>query len=196
MLARFKTPAARQVIAQLGQHEDPMVRVEARVLAASSPEQANQELTQLLGAGSALMRMAAARAATRYRATGIFPTLAGMVRSPSFNELGVDERRELLRALVLLQPAGEPLVLEIAKKGGVLLSEEKEATRLAAIETLGEYSRNPAVATALREVSTTRWGTSEDVRAVAAECARRVNQRIEGGGARMSSDAPAGGYPS
>jgi serine/threonine protein kinase len=196
VLARFKTPAARQVIAQLGQHEDPMVRVEARVLAASSPEQANQELTQLLGAGSALMRMAAARAATRYRATGIFPTLAGMVRSPSFNELGVDERRELLRALVLLQPAGEPLVLEIAKKGGVLLSEEKEATRLAAMETLGEYSRNPAVATVLREVSTTRWGTSEDARAVAAECARRVTQRIEGGGARMSSDVPAGGYPS
>ena len=178
VLARYRTPGAQQAIAQLGQHEDPMVRVEARVLGATSPEQANQELQQLLQNPQPLLRMAAARATTRYRMIALFPVLANLLKSPSFNDLGIDERREVMRAVILLQPPGEGMILELAKKGGVLLSEEKEATRLAAIETLGEFSRNPVMASALKDLSTTRWGTSEDVRNQAAASSKDIAGRV------------------
>jgi hypothetical protein len=117
---------------------------------------------------------------------GVWPAVARLVKAPNFNELGLDERRELLRALIILGPqSGEPMVLELAKKGGVLLTEEKEATRLAAIETLGELSRSGGSSIALHEVSQSRWGSSEETREAAANAARQINARIREGGGPM-----------
>jgi eukaryotic-like serine/threonine-protein kinase len=184
LLARAGTQQARHVLVSLSTSDDVNVRIEAKVLSAGNPDAAQNELGQMLDNQSALVRMAALRTSARYRVKGVWPAVARAVKAPAFNELGLDERRELLRALVVLGPqSGEPMVLEIAKKGGVLLTEEKEATRLAAIETLGELSHSGGVSMALHEVSQSRWGSSEDTRAAAANAARLINQRIrEGGG--------------
>ncbi len=184
VLARAGTQQARHVLASLATSEDVNVRIEAKVLASGNPDLAHNELGQMLDNASALVRMAALRTSARYRVKGVWPAVARGVKAPAFNELGIDERRELLRALVVLGPqSGEPMVLELAKKGGVLLTEEKEATRTAAIEILGELSHSGGVSMALHEVSQSRWGSSEDTRTAAANAARLINQRIrEGGG--------------
>jgi hypothetical protein len=130
---------------------------------------------------SAMIRIAAIRAVARHQVKGAWPAIARAVKAPDLNEKGSDERRELLRALVALMPdRGEPLALELAKKGGVFMSEAREGTRVAAVEALGALSRSGAVATALREISQSRWGTSEETRAAAAAAADLISQRIAG----------------
>ncbi len=180
LLARAQTPAARQALAQLGQSEDINVRIEAR-LVSSSAEQAQAELIGLLDNASALVRMAALRAIVRHGVRNAWPAITRIINGKQFNDLGNDERRELLRACVLLAPErGEALLLELAKKGGVLVSENREATRSLAAELLGELSRSRQVAMALNELAGSRWGLSEETRTAAANAAKRIGHRLSG----------------
>lgn len=180
LLGRMGTPPARQVLGQLAQQsEDVNVRVEARVLVAPSPEHAQQELSALLDNSSALVRMAALRTSTRYGMRNAWPTVSRIIGAKSFNELGADERRELLRACVMLSPErGEPILLDVAKKGGVLTSDEREATRAMAAELLGELSRSRPTAMALQEIANARWGVSDETRMAAANAAKRIGLRL------------------
>lgn len=179
LLGRSNTPAARQAMVQLAQGDDINARIEARVLVAQSPEQATQELSALLDNASALVRMAALRTMTRYSMRNAWPTVARVINGKNFNELGNDERRELLRAAILLSPErGEPLALELAKKGGVLVSENREATRALAAELLGEFSRSRTTGAALHELAQSRWGLSEEMRMAASNAAKRIGQRL------------------
>jgi serine/threonine protein kinase len=187
LLSRAGSPNARQALAQLAQSEDVNVRIEARVLTAQSADAAQNELGALLENASALVRLSALRAITRYQMRNVWVTVSRIINGKSFNDLGNDERRELLRAAILLSPErGEPLALELAKKGGVLVSENREATRALAAELLGELSRNRQTGAALHELANSRWGLSEETRMAAAAAAKRIGQRLAG---------PAGGAP-
>jgi hypothetical protein len=121
--------------------------------------------------------------------------VAKLPKAPDFNERGQDERTETFRALVVLSPErGEPIAIDMAKKGGVFVSEGREATRIAAIDALGELSRSPVVVAALREIAQSRWGTAEETRTAANEAATKIQQRIGGaseGGLRGPSAAGA-----
>jgi hypothetical protein len=179
MLGRMGTPTARQALQQLAASEDVNARVEARVLVAPSAEHAQQELGAMLDNASAFVRMAALRTIARYQMRGAWATVARIINGKSFNELGNDERRELLRAAIVLSPErGEPLALELAKKGGVLVSENREATRALAAELLGELSRSRQMGAALHELAQSRWGLSEETRMAAANAAKRIGQRL------------------
>lgn len=179
LLGRASTPASRQALAQLAQSDDVNVRVEARVLTAPSAEHAQQELGALLDNASAFVRMAALRTVTRYQMRNVWVTVARIINGKSFNELGNDERRELLRTAIVLSPErGEPLALDLAKKGGVLVSENREATRSLAAELLGELSRSRQTGAALHELAQSRWGLSEETRSAAANAAKRIGQRL------------------
>lgn len=179
LLGRMGTPAARQALATLQNHEDVNVRVEARILAAPSAEHAQNELSALLDNASPFVRMAAVRAITRYTMRAAWPTVARLIAAKNFNELGNDERRELLRACLVLAPErGEPILLDLAKKGGVLMSEEREATRALAAELLGDLSRSRPVAMALQELANARWGVSDETRAAAGNAAKKIGLRL------------------
>jgi hypothetical protein len=116
---------------------------------------------------------------TRYQMRNAWPTVARIINGKNFNELGNDERRELLRTAIVLSPdRGEPLALELAKKGGVLVSENREATRALAAELLGELSRSRQTGAQLHELSQSRWGLSEETRMAAANAAKRIGQRL------------------
>jgi len=183
LFSRAGSQNARQALSQLAQSEDVNVRIEARVLTAPSADAAQQELGALLDNTSALVRMAALRAVTRYQMRNVWVTVSRIINGKSFNELGNDERRELLRAAILLSPErGEPLALELAKKGGVLVSENREATRALAAELLGELSRSRQTGAALHELANSRWGLSEETRMAAAAAAKRIAQRLAGPG--------------
>jgi hypothetical protein len=191
LLARANTAESRQALMVMAQSEDVNVRVEARALAAG--DAAHTELTAMCENASPLMRMAAARAATRYAVKGAWNAIARQVKLPDFNERGADERREFLRALVALSPErGEPIALEFAKKGGVFVSDSRETTRTLAAEALGATSRSPQVAVALRELSQARWGTSEETRSTAAAAADLITQRVSGNPGGGGTGSPAG----
>jgi serine/threonine protein kinase len=179
ILARGRTPAARQVLMQLAESQDVDVRLEARVLVAPSPEQAQAELVSLVENPSALVRMAALRTMTRYAMRGAWPTVARLIGEKNFHDLGSDERREILRACIVLVPErGEPLALDLAKKGGVLVSEGREATRALVADLLGELSRSSQTGAALHELAQSRWGVSDETRAAAAAASQRIAQRV------------------
>jgi serine/threonine protein kinase len=188
VLGRAGTPEAKRALAQLAASEDVTVRIEAKVALTSSAEQVHGELLSMLENASALMRMAAQRAIARHALKQAWPTIARQVRAPDFHALGADERRQLLRTLVVLSPErGEPLALEIVKKGGVFTSEDRETSRVLAAEALGALSRAASTASALREVAQTRWGTSDETRAAAAAAAKQIGGRDAGLG---GSSAP------
>jgi serine/threonine protein kinase len=189
MLGRAGTIGSKQALTQLANSEDVNVRIEARVLVAPSAEHATQEMSALLDSQSALVRMAALRTSTRYMMRNVFVTVARIINSKNFNDLGNDERRELLRTAIVLAPErGEPLALDIAKKGGVLVSENREATRALAAELLGELSRSRQTGAALHELANSRWGLSEETRMAASTAAKRIGQRLAAAPA-----APGGG---
>jgi serine/threonine protein kinase len=178
VLGKAGTPDARRALAQLAGSDDITVRIEAKVVLASSADQIHGELMLLLENGSALVRMAAQRAIARHSLKQAWSAIARQVRAPNFHELGADERRVLLRTLVSLSPdRGEPLALELVKKGGVFTSEDRETSRVLAAEALGALSRSQATAFALREVAQTRWGTSDETRAAAAAAAKQIAAR-------------------
>jgi hypothetical protein len=119
------------------------------------------------------------RAITRYTMRAAWPTVTRIINGKTFNDLGNDERRELLRACLVLAPdRGEPVLLDIAKKGGVLMSEGREASRALAAELLGDLSRNRQVAMALQEIANGRWGISEETRTAAANAAKKIGLRL------------------
>jgi hypothetical protein len=179
LLARLGTPAARHALSQLSQNEDFNVRVEARVALAPSPEHALKEINTMLESTTAFIRLAALRTSIRRSIRNAWPTVARVIGAKNFTELGSDERRELLRACIILSPdRGEPLLLELTKKGGVLTSEEREVTRSTAAELLGELSRSRATAAALLEISNGRWGISEETRMAAANAAKQIQARL------------------
>ena len=190
LLGRVATPAARAALAQLAQSDDVNVRVESRVLTAPSAEHAQSEITSLLENPSAIVRMAALRTLTRYGMRAAWPTVQRLVNAKNFNELGSDERRELLRACVVLSPdRGEPLLLDLVKKGGVLMSEEREASRVIAAEILGELSRSRPTAMALQELASARWGVSDETRNAASAAAKAIGLRLAS--AMRGSAAPS-----
>jgi hypothetical protein len=190
LLGRMASPAARHALTQLQNHEDVNVRVEARILAAPSADHAQNELSSLLENASPFVRMAAVRAISRYTMRAAWPTVTRIINGKTFNELGNDERRELLRACLVLAPdRGEPVLLDIAKKGGVLMSEGREASRALSAELLGEHSRSRQVAMALQEIANGRWGISEETRTAAANAAKKIGLRL----AQASSQGQGGG---
>ncbi|MDB4940783.1 MAG: serine/threonine protein kinase [Labilithrix sp.] len=188
MLSRIGTPGARQALQSFTTSDDVNARVEARVLTAPSAEHAQQDLNGLIENPSVFVRMAALRAVARYQMRAAWNTIARIIGTKTFVDLGADERRELMRAAILVSPErGEPLAVEIAKKGGVLVTENREATRAQAAELLGELSRNRATGAALSELSQSRWGVSEETRLAAANAAKRIAQR--------AGNVPQGGSP-
>ncbi len=181
VLARVRSPEALHILGELQNAEDVDLRISAKMLLSASPEQAEQEVAQLLDHPSALARLAALRTILRYRLKGAWPTIARVVQKMPPG-LGSDEKLELMRALVAVDPnRGEGIAIEIAKKGGIVQSEERENARTSACVALGEQSSSRAALMAMNEVSQSRWGTSQETRDAAANAVRDITARLAGG---------------
>jgi eukaryotic-like serine/threonine-protein kinase len=182
LLKKIGTPATRNILANLAKSKDPMVRIEAQVLSAGTPEALAGELNRLCNDPSQRVRIAVYRVLARHGLRAAVPNIVRQIKAPSFNTIEGEERKELFVALLRLSPErGEDMALELARKGGLLTSENRETSRVAAVEALGEVSKSFPVAAALREVAQARWGTSEETRTKAASAAGQIEQRLSGG---------------
>jgi hypothetical protein len=178
LLASANTPAAKETLFTLAQSEDAALRMEARMLSGGDDR---SELFAALD-GSPQMRMSALRLLVRHNVRSAWPAVKRLYDKNGFHDLGTDEKREILRALVLLSPEdGEALALELAKKGGLLRSDAREASRVTAAHVLGEISRSAATAGQLAALAQSRWGVSDELRDAARTAADRIGQRIAGG---------------
>ncbi|MFO0679881.1 MAG: serine/threonine-protein kinase [Polyangiaceae bacterium] len=189
-LGRANTKEAKRAITTLTNAENPTVRLEAKILSALSPDALAAELSSHCEAGAAPVRMSAIRAIQRYNVKGAWPAVARHVRSALFGDVAPEERREFLRTLVTLsQERGEPVLLELVKKSGVLGTSTKDTSRISAMEILAEVSRSPEVVLALNEIAQSRWGVSDEVRAAAQRAATQVGSRIPHRGAGRGGEA-------
>lgn len=178
-LSRVKTSAAAAEISRLAQHGDEDVRLDAKLLGASDPVRAVEDVVQMIDAADAPTRFAALRAIGRHDLQGAVFTLVRRIRAQSFVDLPIDEKAELLRALLRLSPEqGEAISLEILRTGGMFQSDAREATRLVAVELLGEHGVSSAALDALREVSKTHWGAARAMRDAAENAGRALEDRL------------------
>ncbi len=147
LLNRLKTPAAREALVSLTKNKDIAVRIEAKVLCATSPEAAEEELVSLLQDKAIGVRIAALRAIARHDMKKTVAAVTRRIHGSDFGNLTLEERRELFITVLRLAPdRGEALALETAKKGGLFSSESRELTRCAAIDALGAVSASLQVA--------------------------------------------------
>jgi hypothetical protein len=176
-LGRAGTPAARAALGQLVACDEPLLRLEARLASGQSADGV-AELGALVEHGTATARAAALRTAVRHGMRTLFPLVVRLAREPSFDALAESDRLEILRALLLLSPEhGEPVVVEILRRGGMMATGSREASRVLAARALGEAGRTIASHDALRHVEAARVGVSEALRRAAAEAARAVARR-------------------
>lgn len=179
MLVRMATPGSKAALARLAQAEDAPLRMEVRILTATSADDFRQEVGAMLEQGQPMLRMAALKAIVKHKAKPAWPIVKRTFEKAGFNDLGADERRDVLTALYVLSPEhGEPLLVEIVKKGGVFKSEAREVTRTIAAEVLGENARSRAALQALQDVSASRWGTSDETRDAAGAAAEKITARL------------------
>ncbi len=179
MLARLGSPAAREALAKFAQASDPAIRVEAKILLATSPEQADTELLALLSSQTQSLRLAALHTAARHGIKGAVAVLSRLIKQAGFQEVPQQERREMLKTLMVLAPErGESVALDIAKKAGLFTVEAREQSRIAAIDALSLLSNSPSTLSELRIIAQSRWGTSDDTRAAALRAASLIESRL------------------
>jgi len=187
LLASIKTPGAVEALRKLAQATDPNLRCEAVAHAASTPEQLRDDLNRLVDAPNPELRQAALRAMANHQVKAAGPLLMKRVQDPTFNQLPVDERRELFTALYALFPQrGEQLAMEIVQKHGLLVDDDLELTRALCAELLGQHAKSQEALEAVLQAVRKRWWNTQllrDAALVAAEAiAARIGRRISPAG--------------
>ena len=151
-------------------------------MTAGDENQLRQELGELFDKGSAVERAGALRTVVKHSVRSAWPVVKRLYDRPGFHDLGIDERREMLRALATLSPEhGEPVSIDLVKKGGLFQSEAKQTSRAIAAAVLGETSSSAEVLAVLDDVAQSRWSTSESTRQAARDAAERLRSRKGGG---------------
>lgn len=109
------------------------------------------------------------------------------VQDPTFNQLPIPERRELMSALYALNPQkGEQIAMEIVQKHGLLVDEALEETRALCAELLGQHAQGRDALDAVLQASKRRWWNTQPLREAALLAADSIAGRL---GLRIS---PAG----
>jgi hypothetical protein len=143
LLSVLKTPGSFTALQQLSQSPNPTLKCEAIAFAAQTPDQLRDQLSRLTEAPQPELRAAALRAMAFHQVRAAGPLLVKRVQDPTFNQLPIDERRELFTALYSLNASrAEQLAAEIVQKHGLLVDEELEQTRALCAELLGAHSKD------------------------------------------------------
>ena len=183
ILGQLGTEAAQQAILSAGQNRHSVVRLEA--LGHLDEHQTAQgfrvEIRPLLEDPDPKIRLAALQIMARHRIRHAGPSLVMRVKTPDFDELSLDERRQCLETLHALDPLrAEELALELLMSRRFLSSDAHEQSRELATEMLGHISKSPKTLRQLQEIGQARWKNSNRVRQAAQIAIQRIERRIVG----------------
>jgi hypothetical protein len=187
VLSALGTPVAREAAQEATRSPHPIVRIEALGLVeGASGVGIRQTLRAMLEDWDPAVRLAALRSIAAYRVKVAGPGLVMRVKSPEFDGLPIDERREALNALFMLTAArAETVCLELLADTRLVAAEPHEQTRALAAELLGRHGRSPEARSALETASHGRWRNSERVRVAAGAAFKAFDSRPE-----RASDLP------
>ncbi|NUO50932.1 MAG: serine/threonine protein kinase [Polyangiaceae bacterium] len=187
LLAAIRTQGGFDALRRLAASGNPTLRCESVAYLAQTPEQLKDELGRLAEAPQPELRQAALRTMAFHQVRAAGPLLVKRVQDPTFNQLPVGERRELLTALFALNPQrGEQIAVEIVQKHGLLVDESLEQTRALCAELLGQHAKSMEALDAVLQASKRRWWNTQPLRDAALVAAETIAQKL---GRRIS---PAG----
>ncbi len=187
LLAAIRTQGGYDALRRLVASGNPTLRCESVAYLAQTPEQLRDELGRLAEAPQPELRQAALRTMAYHQVRAAGPLLVKRVQDPTFNQLPVQERRELLGALFALNPQrGEQIAVEVVQKHGLLVDESLEQTRALCAELLGQHARSMEALDAVLQASKRRWWNTQPLRDAALVAAETIAQKL---GRRIS---PAG----
>jgi hypothetical protein len=179
LLSILKTQGSYEGLRRLAQSPNPTMRCEAIAFLAQTPEQLRDELVRLTDAPQAELRAAALRAMAFHQVRAAGPLLVKRVQDPTFNQLPIEERRELFTALYSLNGMrAELLAVEIVQKHGLLVDDQLEQTRALCAELLGQHSKDPGALEAVLGAMKRRWWNTQPLRDAATLAAEAIAARL------------------
>jgi serine/threonine protein kinase len=168
VLQALGTPAGREAMLEAKKNAAPIVRIEALATLEPSGERLSTEIRDLLGAADARARLDGLVALETYRIKAAGPALALRARSPSFDVLPLEERRQALSTLgVLLPERAEKVAIGLLQDQRAMSAQEHESTRELACELLGRVGTAREAREALDAAAMSRFRTTEGVRQAA-----------------------------
>ncbi len=187
LLAAIRTQGGWEALKKLAASGNATLRCESVAYLAQTPEQLKDELSRLAEAPQPELRQAALRTMAFHQVRAAGPLLVRRVQDPTFNQVPVVERRELLTALFALNPQrAEQIAVEVVQKHGLLVDEALEQTRALCAELLGQHASNMTALEAVLQASKRRWWNTQPLRDAAIVAAETIAAKL---GKRIS---PAG----
>jgi hypothetical protein len=186
VLVKLGTDDAKTAVLRATSSRHGVVRVEALGhMEGASSERLRLELKGLLEDAHGEVRLAALRTIEKHKVRVAGPSLVLRIKSPKFDSLPVDERRQALDTLATLAPRrAESVCVEILEDARLLTSEAHEETRLLAVGMLGRIGESQEAKAALERLAGARWRAS-----------LRVREAAESAQARISRPPPPKGGP-
>ena len=187
LLAMAKSQAGYDALRRLASAPNPTIKCEATAFLAQTADQLKDELGRLAEAPQPEVRAAALRTMAFHQVRAAGPLIVKRVQDPSFNQIPIEERRELFTALYALNaPRAEQIAVEIVQKHGLLVDDALEQTRALCAELLGLHAQAMPALEAVLAASKRRWWNTQPLRdaaTVAAEAiAARLGRRISPSG--------------
>jgi hypothetical protein len=189
ILKKLPSKEAKDAAQEATKSPHPIVRIEALGLVeGASGIGIRQALRAMLEDWDPSVRLAALQSIGQYRVKVAGPGLVMRIKSPEFDTLPSEERREALRTLFSLTGnRAEALCLELLADTRLVAVETHEQTRAIAAEALA----------ALEGASRGRWKNSERVRIAATQALKAWDDRVSAGDeapppSSQLSDPPAG----
>ena len=183
LLTKLGTREAKEAAQEATKSPHPIVRIEALGLVeGASGTGIRQALRAMLEDWDPAVRLAALHSIGEYRVKVAGPGLVMRIKSPDFDTLPSEERRQALATLFALTGTrAEALCLDLLGSTRLVTAETHEQTRAIAAEQLGFNGRSAEAKTALDGASRGRWKNSERVRTAATAALRVWEERINAG---------------
>ncbi len=178
VLAGLRTPAAGEALGTLMADANPALKCEAIALHASSPEQIRDQLAELVQSPQRELRVAALRTLASHQVRPAGPLLVMRMQDASFQQLAIDERKELFDALWHLHPSrAELLAIELVQKHGLLAEETLDQTRALCADLLGRVASSAEALEAVLGAAKRRPWNTPALRTIATEAATAISLR-------------------
>jgi serine/threonine protein kinase len=181
ILTTLGTAEARAAAQEATRSPHPLVRIEALgIVEGASGTGMRHALRAMLEDWDPAVRLAALRSIGQHKIKAAGPGLVMRVKSPEFDGLPVEERREALGSLYLLTSSrSETVYIELLADARLVPSEPHEQTRELAAEMLGLRGRSNEAREALEAASRGRWKNSDRVRNAATTALRTFEERAD-----------------
>lgn len=180
ILTQHLSPDTIDALEYAFESEHPKIRVEAaEVLARYSPRRAHRELRLLIRHEEPQIRQRAVEAIGRNKLTMAAEELLARLDEKDFHDLPIGERRALMWTVCrITEEKGEAALAQLVAGHGIVANEERDASRLAAVEILSELAITEESIEALEAAARKRWWNSKELQAAARQALPIVSARV------------------